>query len=355
MTARTVDRSVSARDLRALVEKGRRAGWWRRSGSKSRGFRYETAAGEPITDPAALERIAGIVIPPAWRHVRISPSRNGKLQAVGVDARNRIQYRYHPAFASRQQRKKYEKIERFAARLPSLRRVTNEHLSVDGLTRERVLAVVVRLLDDLYFRVGSEKSARQYKTYGVTTLRNRHLKILSGGRLEFVFIGKHGIRHHKTLVDEELAALVKEIKSLGGARLFQYLDGDGKPHAVSPREVNEYIKQATSREFSAKDFRTWGATVLAAVTLAEMGAVADVQTARKSLVRAVKRVAEQLGNTPTVCRTCYIHPAVLEQYLAGSTIEDVRPGVVRRILRVQPEYTPEEVALLKLLGSNGSR
>jgi DNA topoisomerase I len=347
---RSVEKEASERELRALVERGRRAGWWRRRGSKSRGFHYETADGARISDSTALERIAALAIPPAWRHVRVCPSPNGKLQAVGIDAGNRIQYKYHPSFAAHRQRKKYEKIERFAAQLPSLRRITNEHVSSEGLTRERVLAVIVRLLDDLYFRVGSEKSVRQNRTYGVTTLRNRHLRVLPGGRLDFVFVGKHGVRHHKTLVDSDLAALIDEIKALGGSRLFQYLDDEGKPHPVTPREVNDYIKGATSGEFSAKDFRTWGATVLAAVTLAEIGKAEDARAAQKSLVRAVKRVAEHLGNTPTVCRACYIHPAVLEKYLAGSTIEDVRPGVVHRILRVQPEYTPEEVALLKLLG-----
>jgi DNA topoisomerase I len=339
---------------KAPVDRGRRASWWRRRGSKKSGFRYETATGSRIRDREALDRIAALVIPPAWKQVRISPSKTGKLQAVGVDMSGRLQYKYHPAFAARQQRKKYEKIERFAAQLPFLRRTTNEHVSAEGLTRERVLAVIVRLLDDLYFRVGSEKSVRRYKTYGVTTLRNKHLRVLPGGRLEFTFVGKHSVRHHRTLVDEELAALVGEIKALGGSRLFQYIDAEGKPRPISPREVNDYIKGATSSDFSAKDFRTWGATVLAAITLAEIGKVEDEKAAKKSIVQAVKKVAEHLGNTPAVCRSCYIHPTVLEKYLEGSTIEDVQPGIVRRILRVQPEYSSEEAAVLKLLDQSSA-
>jgi DNA topoisomerase-1 len=185
----------------------------------------------------------------------------------------------------------------------------------------------------------------------VTTLRNRHLRIHPGGRLEFVFVGKHHIRHHRVLVDEELAGLVGEIKALGGSRLFQYVDESGRTHPISPREVNEYIKIATSPEFSAKDFRTWGATLAAAVALAEVGKADGEKAAKANVVRAMKRVAERLGNTPTVCRTCYIHPTVIERYLAGQTIDDVKPGVVRRILRVQPEHSPEEVALLELLRS----
>jgi len=343
--------SVSDSDLRALVERGRRAGWWRRKGTKRRGFTYETATGRRITDEESLARIASLVIPPAWRHVRISPSKTGKLQAVGIDTSGRLQYKYHPAFAARQQRKKFAKIERFGELLPTLRRVTNEHLSAEGLPRDRVLAVIVRLLDDLHFRVGSEKSVRQYKTYGATTLRNRHLKVAKGGRLEFVFVGKHHIRHHRTLVDEELAGLIGEIKALGGSRLFQFVDEQGKTRPITPRDVNEYIKSATSSEFSAKDFRTWGATVLAADTLASLGKADDDKIAKKNLVSAIRRVADRLGNTPAVCRSSYIHPVVLDRYLAGSTIEDVREGTVRRILRIQPEYTAQEVALLKLLAT----
>lgn len=331
------------------VERGERARWWRRLGSKRAGFRYEDARGRRMTNEAELERIRALVIPPAWKHVRVSPRPRSRIQAVGVDASGRVQYIYHPQFAARQQQKKYEKIERFGEHLPALRRRTNEDIARDELSRERVLAVVIRLINDLYFRVGSEASVKRYRTYGVTTLRNRHLEIKRGGRLVFSFVGKHHIRHRRIVVDEELATLLNDIKKIGGARLFNYLDEEGRARPIRPRDVNEYIKAATSPEFSAKDFRTWGGTLHAAIELAEMGKAEDESQAKKNLVKAVKHVAEHLGNTPTVCRACYIHPKVLESYLTGTTLAEFRRRVERSIKRIQPEYEVEEVALLKML------
>jgi DNA topoisomerase-1 len=332
-----------------IVERGARVRWWRRQGSKRRGFTYEDAAGRSITDETELERIRSLVIPPAWEHARISPSARSRIQAIGIDTSGRVQYIYHPQFAARQQRKKYEKIERFGEYLPALRRKTNEDIQLEGFPRERVLAVVVRLINDLYFRVGSEKSVARYRTYGVTTLRNRHLEIKRGGRLSFNFVGKHHIRHRVLHVDEELALLINDIKKIGGSKLFEYYDAEGKVRAIRPRDVNEYIKNATAPEFSAKDFRTWGGTLLAAIELAEIGKAEDEKQVKRNLVRAVKRVAERLGNTPTVCRGCYIHPKVLESYQQGVTLEEFRRRVERSIRRIEPEYQPEELALLKLL------
>jgi DNA topoisomerase-1 len=327
----------------------RRARWWRRTGSKSRGFRYETANGRAVEDEAALERIKSLVIPPAWREVRISPSPRSALQAIGVDKAGRAQRVYSPTFTAKRARRKYEKIERFGEALPRLRRKTNEDIAREGLGKERVLAVVVRLINDLYFRVGSEESVKRYRTYGVTTLRNRHIEIKSRGRLVFKFTGKHHIKHRRILVDEELASLVRDIKAIGGSKLFEYVGEDGRVRAVTPRDVNEYIKSVTSQEFSAKDFRTWGGTLLAATELAEMGCCEDARQAKKNLAAAVRRVAEHLGNTPAVCRSCYVHPKVLEAYTRGKSIEEFRPRRARRISRSQPDYTVEEVALLKLL------
>jgi DNA topoisomerase-1 len=336
--------------LAGSVTRDRRARWWRRTGTKSRGFRYETADGRRIEDEAALERIRSLVIPPAWRGVRISPSPRGPLQAIGVDKMGRVQRIYHPSFVARRARRKFEKIERFGEALPALRRKANEDIAREGLGKERVLAVVVRLINDLYFRVGSEESVRRYRTYGVTTLRNRHLEIEPGGRLVFKFTGKHHIKHRRILVDEELAALVRDIKSLGGSKLFQYVGEDGRRHPVSPRDVNDYIKAAAGPEFSAKDFRTWGGTLSAAVELAELGCCEDERRAKKNVAAAVKRVAERLGNTPTVCRSCYIHPTVLEAYERGRSVEEFRPRRARRLIQGrQPDYSVEELALLKLL------
>ena len=335
--------------LAGSVTRDRRANWWRRLGSKSRGFRYETAEGRRIEDEAAVERIKSLVIPPAWRDVRISPSPRSALQAIGTDKMGRAQRIYHPSFTAKRARRKYEKIVRFGESLPSLRRRTNEDIAREGLGKERVLAVVVRLINDLYFRVGSEESVKRYRTYGVTTLRNRHLEIKPRGHLVFKFTGKHHIKHRRILVDEELASLVRDIKAIGGSRLFNYYDAEGRARPVSPRDVNDYIKAATSHEFSAKDFRTWGGTLLAAAELAEVGCCEDARRAKRNVAAAVKRVAERLGNTPAVCRSCYVHPAVLEAYAAGKSIEEFRPRRSRRIQRQQPEYSVEEVALLKLL------
>ena len=339
---------------RQKIETGKRAKWWQRKGSKSKNFKYLTADGKKITDATQLERINSLVIPPAWKFVRINPSAGGKIQAVGMDTSGRIQYIYHPKFAERQQKKKFAKIEKFGEYLPRLRKITNEHIALEGFPREKVLAVMMRLINSLYIRVGTEDSVKHYKTYGITTLQNRHLEIGSKGELIFSFVGKHHIKHRKVLVDEELAGLMKDLKSLGGARkLFHYLDDAGKPRSVKPKDINDYLKTVTAPEFSAKDFRTWGGTLLAAIELAEIGSAEDVRLAKKNIVKAVKKVAEQLGNTPTVCRGSYSHPTVIKSYEKGVTLEDFRKGKMRRIKRIGEEYEPEEKALMKLFRNGG--
>jgi DNA topoisomerase-1 len=332
------------------IESGKCKKWWRRRGSKSRGFKYFDCDDQQITDESSLGRIKSLVIPPAWKFARVNPSASGKVQAVGMDTSGRIQYLYHSKFAERQQKKKFEKIERFGEYLPKLRRITNEHMALEGFPREKVLAVMMRLINSLYIRVGTEKSVKHYKTYGITTLQNRHLEINKKGELVFCFVGKHHIRHRKVLVDEDLAALMKDLKAIGGARkLFHYLGGDGKPRAITPRDINDYLKAVTAPEFSAKDFRTWGGTLLAAINLAEIGCCDDKKLAKRNIVKAVKQVAEQLGNTPTVCRGSYIHPTVIKSYENGVTLEDFIKGRKRRINRAGNEYEAEERALMKLL------
>ncbi|MGA9769763.1 MAG: DNA topoisomerase IB [Blastocatellia bacterium] len=342
------------KDPQEVVERGARARWWRRRGSKQRGFFYEDRNGQRINDEAQLERIRSLALPPAWIHVRVAPSARNHLQAVGIDTAGRIQYRYHEAFAAARQMKKYKKIERFGENLPSLRRLTNEHVALEGFPRERVLAIVIRLINDLYFRVGSEASVKRYRTYGVTTFRNRHLEIKRGGQLIFSFVGKHHIRHRSIIVDEELATAMRDLKALGGPKLFEYVDEEGRVRAVTPKDVNDYIKTATGAEFSAKDFRTWGGTLQAAIHLADMGKPEDPKQAKHNIIQAARRVAEHLGNTATVCRSCYIHPVVFERYMDGLTLEEFRPKAERLIRRVQPEYEPEETALLKLLGARAN-
>lgn len=337
------------------IEQGRRAKWWRRIGGKAKGFSYLDADGKPIKDEAQLERIKSLVIPPAWKYVRISPAASSKIQALGMDTSGRIQYIYHAKFAEKQQKKKFEKIERFGEYLPRLRKITNEHIALEGFPREKVLAVVMRLINSLYIRVGTEQSVKHYKTYGITTLQNRHLEIGSGGKLVFSFVGKHHIKHRKVLVDEELSGVMRDLKALGPARkLFHYLDADGKPKPIKPKDVNDYLKTVTAPEFSAKDFRTWGGSLLTAVELAEIGVAEEAKEIKKNICKAIKKVAEQLGNTPTVCRGSYIHPTIIKSYESGVTLDEFRPRKSRsRINRLQTDYEPEEKALIKLF-KNGA-
>lgn len=333
-----------------MILKGRRSKWIERKGGKASGFRYVDHKGRAITDSAALERIKALVIPPAWQNVRICPSPNGRLQVVGMDTRGRIQYRYHPSFSKQQERKKFAKVEDFGRSLPTLRSVTSEHLSLEGMPKEKVLAAMVRLINSLYFRVGTEFSEKAYKTYGITTLNKKHLAIKNKGKLVFEFVGKSHVQHRKVLVDEELAAVIKDIVSLPrGGKLFRFLDSQGRPRAVKPSEVNAYLKAITDPQFSSKDFRTWGGTLLAANALAEIGKGQTESEIKTNIVKAVKQVADELGNTPAVCRSSYIHPAVIAAYSAGTTIEQFTPKKMRRIRRIQNGLEPDEEALLKML------
>ena len=338
-----------AKKILTSITKGKRAKWWQRKGGKKSGFRYVDKDGETVKDEEYLERIKSLVIPPAWKYVRISPSSHSDLQVVGMDTSGRVQYLYHQKFREKQEKKKFAKIETFGAHLPKFREVTNGHLKLTGFPREKVLALMTRLINALYIRVGSNKSVKQYKTYGITTLQNRHLEIKRGGKLVFNFVGKHHIKHRKILVDKEFAAIMQNLKSIGGARkLFNYLDDDGNPRPIKPKDINEYLKTATAPEFSAKDFRTWGGTLLAALELAEIGAAEDEKLLRKNIVKAVKKVAEQLGNTPTVCRSSYIHPTVIKSYESGKTLAEFTEKKKRKIKRIKAEFEPEEDALIKL-------
>ena len=340
--ANTADR------LKQVMEKGARAQWWHRRGTKEAGFWYEDVNGGRITDEAQLERIKRLVIPPSYADVRVSPSERNNLQVVAVDMAGRIQYRYHADWAACQARKKYAKTERFGQRLPLLRRVSNEHIAQSGLHKERVLAVVIRLINSLYFRLGSEDSVTRYHTFGITSLRNYHLKMLPGGELLFQFTGKHHIKQRRMFVDAELADVLAEIKALDGDHLFNYVDAQGQPRAVTPQDVNAYIKAAMGPGFSGKDFRTWGGTLQAAIALAEMGKTENPTQVKKNIVQAVKQVSEKLGNTPSVCRESYIHPIVFERYAQGVTLRDFRPRALRVIRHTHPEYDLEEAELLKL-------
>lgn len=341
---------------RETIAKGTRAEWWQRKGSMSRGFQYFDAEGSQIKDEKQLERIKSLVIPPAWKYVRISPSPRSSLQAVGMDTTGRVQYLYNESFRKKQEKKKFQKIEKFGEYIPKLRKITNKHLELEGFPREKVLALMTRLINSLYIRLGSPNSVKHYRTYGITTLQNRHLEIKRGGQLIFSFVGKHHVKHRKILVDKELATVMRDLKSIGGARkLFNYLDENGKPQPVKANDINQYLKEITAPEFSAKDFRTWGGTLLTAVELADLGKAEDEKQIKKNICNAVKRVAEQLGNTPTVCRGSYIHPTVIKSYEKGITLEEFTQKKRRRIKRIREDYEPEEKALMRLLETNGKK
>jgi DNA topoisomerase-1 len=306
--------------------------------------------GRPITDEAALARIDALRIPPAWKDVWISPRSNAKLQATGTDKAGRRQYLYHPEFRARQEQAKYDKLIRFAERLPELRAAMSEHLDREPLSFEWTAAVALRLINDGWFRVGNERYARSYKTFGITTLRKGHVRV-RGSRITFRFRAKHRILCHTVLVDSELAVAMKHLLALpGGRRLFRY-ERDGELYNLGARKLNEYIREHMGEEFTAKDFRTWGGTLVAAVELAE-AEPADSATAQKRVVAgAMRKVGERLGNTPAVARASYVSPAVVEQYLDGRTIDDFRPRHLRVVGARDLELDTEEQALLSLLRS----
>ncbi|MDP8911276.1 MAG: DNA topoisomerase IB [Actinomycetota bacterium] len=319
-------------------------------GSKGR-FRYYDARGNRITDTRKLERIEALRIPPAWRDVWISPRAGSKLQATGVDAAGRRQYLYHPDYRAAQEQAKYDRLIRFAERLPELRMAMGEHMTLDPYDRDRVCAIAVRLINLTWFRVGSERYAED-GTYGVTTLQRRHVDVRRK-RLSFRFVTKHRAVVRTALIDAELAQAVQELLTLPGrstARLFRY-EADGEIFKLTARTLNEYIHRYIGEEFTAKDFRTWGGTLIAAITFAERGVPETEAQAKRCIASVMRTVAERLGNTPAVARASYVSPAVVEQYLDGRTIEDFRPRRLRVVSARDVGLDAEEQALLSLLRS----
>ena len=327
-----------------------RKGGWRRRGSQRRGFRYVDSRGRAITDEAALERIESLSIPPAWKDVWISPRAGAKLQATGADKAGRRQYLYHPEYRARQEQAKYDKLVRFAERLPELRRTMDKHMDLEPLSFEWTAAVAVRLINEGWFRVGSERYARSYKTFGITTLRRNHVRV-RGSRITFRFRAKHRVLCHTVLVDAELAAAMKELLALpGGRRVFRYRD-DEEVYNLGARRLNEYISEYMGEDFTAKDFRTWGGTLIAAIELAERELPETVAEQKRTVAAVMRKVGERLGNTPAVARASYVSPAVVEQYLDGRTIDDFRPRHLRVVGARDTRLDPEEQALLSLLRS----
>ncbi|HYJ80435.1 MAG TPA: hypothetical protein VEW03_12560 [Longimicrobiaceae bacterium] len=317
-------------------------------GTPEKGFGYLRADGGPLRSQAALARIKALVIPPAWTDVRISPSVRAKIQATGRDAAGRKQYRYHPASVARGSRRKYRKLLHFARDLPRLREVTGAHLKQPGLGRERVLALVVRLIQRGFFRIGSERYAVRNKTFGLATLRKKHLRI-DGDDLLFRYVGKKSIDNRKVVADTPLVEVIREILELPGQRLFKYVDGEGKVRPVTAGEVNQYLKELLGERYTSKDIRTWGGTVRAATILADLGPAQSEAEARRNVLMVCRLVSMELGNTPAVCRSAYIHPAVFEGYVKGDTIGPLTRAVLRSKDAAGGGYYPEEAALMRFL------
>jgi DNA topoisomerase-1 len=321
----------------------------RRLGSKERGFFYRYPdSGETVREERVLKRIENLKVPPAWEEAHIARSPSAKVQAVGYDSAGRVQYLYHPKYRERKEREKFERILRFADRLPEMRRITSEHLQHEELDREKVLAAMVRLINAAYFRPGEERYAKKNKTYGIATLRKKHLTI-QGATMIFEYRGKWGKIQRKAVTDRRLRRVVEECAALPGYEIFKYYDESGELRDVKSQDLNTYIKEVMGGEFTAKDFRTWAGTLIAAVKLAELGATEDVKQSEKNVLAAVDAVAERLGNTRDIARASYISPRVVEHYMEGSVIAYYGDRMEEVIAAEQGDLTEEERALLELL------
>jgi DNA topoisomerase-1 len=315
---------------------------------RGKGFRYLADDGAPVRDAKILARIKSLVIPPAWNQVWICSDANGHLQCTGRDAKGRKQSRYHPRWRAVRDETKYERMLLFGEVLPTIRKRVERDLAVRGLPREKVLAAIIRLLETTYIRVGNEEYAKTNGSYGLTTLRNRHVKV-RGSRIHFSFAGKSGVEHAIDLNDKRLARIVKSCSDLPGYELFQYVGEDGLPHTVDAEDVNEYLREITAQHFTAKDFRTWAGTVLACAVLKEFDAFASATEAKRNVVQAIKKVAATLGNTPSVCRKAYIHPAVLECYTSGILTRAEKRCAEAQMAAAANPLRDEEAAMMRLL------
>src|SRR3954466_5819732 len=314
---------------------------------KGKRARYVDVRNRPVRNAGELTRIRSLVIPPAWTDVWICPNPRGHLQAVGRDARGRKQYRYHPKWRVVRDETKYHRLIGFAHALPSIRARTARDLRSPRLTREKVLAAVVQLLEKTLIRVGNDEYARDNRSFGLTTLRDGHVSV-NGGKVRFSFRGKSGVEHDIQLDDRRLARTIKACRDLPGYDLFQYLDEDGERHTIGSADVNAYLKEITGEDYTSKDFRTWAGTVLAAQTLHAFEKCSSDSEAKRNVVSAIETVAKRLGNTKAVCRKCYIHPAILDAYMDGSMVKTLADRV-RRESRKAGDLTHNEAAVLAFL------
>jgi DNA topoisomerase-1 len=315
-----------------------------------RGFTYLHPDGAGVTDPRVLGRIRSLAVPPAWTDVWICPFADGHIQATGRDARGRKQYRYHPLFRELRESTKFEHMVAFAEALPVIRAKVREHMALHGLPREKVLATVVRLLETTLIRVGNDDYARENKSYGLTTLKNRHVKI-NGSEVRFRFTGKGGKQWSLQVKDRRIAKVVKACQELPGQELLQYVDGNDELQDVTSGDVNAYLKEITGSDITAKDFRTWAGTLLAALALHELKEFDSAAQAKRNVRSAIERVAARLGNTVAICRKCYVHPEVLDAYLDRNLVLEIRSRVEKELREDIEGLQPEEAAVLALLQS----
>jgi DNA topoisomerase I len=313
-----------------------------------KGFTFLKPDGSKVTDEKTLERIRKLAIPPAYTDVWICPKANGHIQATGRDAKGRKQYRYHPQFREVREGTKYEHMLAFARSLPAIRATIDEHMSRRGLPREKVLATIVHLLETTLIRVGNQDYAKQNKSYGLTTLKDPHVKV-EGGELRFVFKGKSGKSWRLNVKDRRVAKIVKACQDIPGQHLFQYIDEEGERQSVTSADVNAYLREISGRDITAKDFRTWAGTVLAAMALAEFETFDSEAKAKKNVRAAIEQVASRLGNTPTICRKCYVHPEVFSSYADGALLEGVKREIETELREELAGLRPEEAAVLTLL------
>jgi DNA topoisomerase-1 len=343
---------ASAQEAGLRYVSDRRPGIRRQKGRL--GFKYIDATGRVIRNTSEVARINRLAIPPAWTDVWICPDPRGHIQATGRDARGRKQYRYHPGWRACRDETKYDRMLAFADALPAIRQRTNADVARAGLSREKVLATVVQLLEKSLIRVGNDEYARENRSFGLTTMRNTHVRV-RGSRVQFEFKGKSGKRHSIDVDDKRLARIVKACQDLPGQELFEYVDEAGVRHDVGSGDVNDYLKEITGRDFTAKDFRTWAGTVLACTALREFDRRDSKTRTKKHMLRAIEAVAGVLGNTTAVCRKSYIHPAVIDSYMDGSMLRALTRRDGRAARRKVSGLRPDEAATLMLLQQRAAR
>jgi len=341
-----IDIAATAREAGLRYVSDHMAGIRRKRAGRS--FSYTDEAGEKVTDEKTLARIRKLAIPPAWKDVWICASPNGHLQATGIDARGRKQYRYHAGWRAIRDETKYNRMIAFGRALPAIRERVRRDLARDGLPREKILATIVRLLETTLIRIGNREYARDNASFGLTTLRNKHIAV-EGSTVHFEFRAKSGKMRTLKLKDRKLAGIVKRCRELPGHELFQYVDRDGGRHSVTSDDVNGYLKETTGAEFTAKDFRTWAGTVLAALALREFEVFDSEAAAKRNITRAIEQVAGRLGNTVSICRKCYVHPEVFDAYLDGTLVTGLKDDIDAKLIDEISDLKPEEVAVLAFL------